>query len=73
MGEKNSMFTTVSVPTSLYKKIEEKIQGTEFTSVPAYIVFVLNEVISDNEEREEFNEGDEIVIKERLKSLGYID
>jgi len=66
-------FTTISIPTSLYKKIEERIQGTEFKTVPAYISFVLNEVVSEGEEEQEFIAEDEEKIKGRLRSLGYLD
>jgi len=33
--------TNVSIPTSLYKKIEEKIKGSEITSVSSYVAKVL--------------------------------
>ena len=36
-------FTTVSIPTSLYKKIEEAIKGTDVTSVSSYIAKVVRE------------------------------
>ena len=39
-------FTAVSIPTSLYKKIEEAIQGTEVTSVASYVAKVLRESLS---------------------------
>lgn len=34
-------FTPVSIPTSLYKKIEETIKGTEYSSVGSYVAKVL--------------------------------
>ena len=67
-------FTTVSIPTSLYKKIEEAIRGTEIGSVSAYIVKVVRESFSkDQEAKEVFSQEDEEKVKERLKALGYID
>ncbi|MCR4410194.1 MAG: CopG family transcriptional regulator [Candidatus Saccharicenans sp.] len=67
-------FTPVSIPTSLYKKIEEKIKGTEFSSVSSYVTKVLRESLSKNEENKEvFSAEEEEKIKERLKALGYID
>jgi len=72
--EKESQFTTISIPTSLYKKIEERIDDEEFTSVSAYVTFVLNEVLSDEEDDVgQFSEEDEEKVKERLRSLGYLD
>ncbi len=67
-------FTPVSIPTSLYKKIEEKIKGTEFSSVSSYVTKVLRESLAKNEENKEvFSPEEEEKIKERLKALGYID
>lgn len=67
-------FTPVSIPTSLYKKIEEKIKGTEFGSVSSYVTKVLRESLARSEENKEvFSAEEEEKIKERLKALGYID
>ena len=68
-------FTTVTIPTSLYKKIEESIKGTETTSVSSAIVNLLREALSKKEEAkpEVFNAEEEEKVKERLKALGYID
>ena len=67
-------FTDVSIPTSLYKKIEEKIKGSEITSVSSYVAKVLRESLSKEEETQEaLTKEDEEKIKKRLKALGYID
>ncbi len=67
-------FTNISIPTALYKQIEEKIKGTEITSVASYVTKVLRESLSGKEEtKESFSEEDEEKVKERLKALGYID
>ncbi|MCI4445961.1 MAG: CopG family transcriptional regulator, partial [Candidatus Aminicenantes bacterium] len=46
-------FSSVSIPTSLYKKIEEKIKGTEFSSVSGYVTKVLRESLAREEENKE--------------------
>ena len=67
-------FMAVSIPTSLYKKIEEAIKGTDVTSVASYVTKVLRESLSKEQETKEvFSEEDEEKVKERLKALGYID
>lgn len=67
-------FTSISIPTSLYKKIEEKIKGTEFSSVSSYVTKILRENLAKEEENKEvFSAEEEEKIKERLKALGYID
>jgi len=65
---------TISIPTSLYKKIEEKIKGSEFSSVSSYVTKVLREKLAQEEKSTEvFTPEEEEKIKERLKALGYID
>ncbi len=70
-GEKK--FTTVSIPTPLFKKIEDRIKGTGFTSVSNYVTYVLREVVAEEKHEEPFTEEDEERVKERLRALGYID
>jgi Arc/MetJ-type ribon-helix-helix transcriptional regulator len=73
MGEGGKKFTTVSIPAPLFKKIEERIKGTGFTSVSSYVTYVLREVVSEEEEAEPFSKEDEERVKKRLRALGYID
>jgi metal-responsive CopG/Arc/MetJ family transcriptional regulator len=70
--EKDSM--NVSIPASLYRKIEEVIKGTDGASVSGYVAKVLRERLSQEEKTgETFSKEDEEKVKERLKALGYID
>jgi metal-responsive CopG/Arc/MetJ family transcriptional regulator len=67
-------FTSVSIPTSLYKKIEETIKGTNVSSVSSYVAKILREALSKEEAKDDvFSKEDEEKVKERLKALGYID
>ncbi len=70
-------FTTISIPTRLADKIKKRIEKTGFHSLSAYVTYVLREVISSVEEEEAeeepFSKEDEEKIKERLRSLGYLD
>jgi Arc/MetJ-type ribon-helix-helix transcriptional regulator len=67
-------FTNISIPTSLYKKIEEKIKDSEISSVSSYITKILRESLSKEEGSEQpLSKEDEEKVKERLKALGYID
>lgn len=74
MAGDEKKFTTVSIPTPLFKKVEERIKGTGFTSVSSYVTYVLREVISEEEdEAEPFTKADEERVKDRLRALGYLD
>ncbi len=67
-------FTTVSIPTPLFQKVAERIEGTGFTSVSSYVTYVLREVVvEESEEEQPFSEEDEERIKDRLRALGYLD
>ncbi len=64
----------VSIPASLYKKIEEKIKGTEIDSVSSYVSKVIQENLAKEEgASESLSKDDEEKVKERLKALGYLD
>jgi metal-responsive CopG/Arc/MetJ family transcriptional regulator len=65
---------TVSIPASLYKKIEETIKGTGDASISDYIAKALREKLAQEEKKgDSFSQEDEEKVKERLKALGYID
>ena len=67
-------FTTVSIPTPLFKKVVERIKGTGFSSVSSYVAYVLREIITEEEEEEQpFSKEDKERVKERLRALGYIE
>jgi Arc/MetJ-type ribon-helix-helix transcriptional regulator len=74
--KRTGKFTSVSVPVPLFNKIEDRIEGTGFTSVSSYVTYVLREIIANKEEEEAenpFTEEDEKKVKDRLKALGYLD
>lgn len=62
----------ISIPQSLYNRIQERIKGTGFSSVDEYVTYVLREVLSEDEAGE-FTEEDEEKVRERLRSLGYLE
>jgi Arc/MetJ-type ribon-helix-helix transcriptional regulator len=71
MMAEEKKYTTVSIPVPLYNKVKEKIKDTGFTSVSDYVVYVLRELMSEDEKG--FSKEDEEKVKGRLRSLGYID
>ncbi|MHA1124028.1 MAG: CopG family transcriptional regulator [Candidatus Heimdallarchaeota archaeon] len=68
-------YTSVSIPKVLHGKVEEHIKDTGFTSVSSYVTYVLRQILSeeDRESGEAFSKKDEEKIRQRLKSLGYIE
>ena len=64
----------ISIPKSIYEKIKERIKQTDFDSVSSYVKYILEEVLSEDDEDETvFSEEDEKRVKDRLKALGYLD
>ena len=64
----------IESPATLYRRIEEKIVDTGFSDVNEYIIYVLREVLAEDEaDEEELSEEDVEKIKNRLRSLGYLE
>lgn len=65
----------ISIPKQLAEKIKKRIEGTSFNSLSSYVIYVMSEVLSeiDEDTQELFTKEDEERVKQRLRSLGYLD
>jgi Arc/MetJ-type ribon-helix-helix transcriptional regulator len=65
---------TIKIPRELYEKLREMIEGTGFSSVTEFIVFVMRSLASSGKIKEEDKLTEEEVkeVRERLRGLGYI-
>jgi len=65
---------TIKIPRELYKKLREMIEGTGFSSVTEFIVFVMRSLASGGKLKEEDKLTDEEVeaVRERLRRLAYL-
>ncbi len=63
---------TVAVPEEIAEGLERKIRGSSFDSLDAFVSFVLARLLERPGEVG-FTEEDERLLRERLRSLGYID
>jgi len=63
---------TVKLPEDLVAALAERVHGTSFESVDAFIAFVLARLL-DQPATTGFTEEEERSLRERLRSLGYID
>lgn len=63
---------TIRIPEEVARAIEERIRSSSFGSVDAFVAFVLARLLEQSPD-EAFSEADEKALKERLRSLGYID
>ena len=65
---------TIKIPRELYQKLRKIIDGTGFSSVNEFIVFVMRSVASGGEIGSEDRLTTEEIkaVRERLKRLGYL-
>jgi len=66
---------SITIPSTLYKRLEEMIEETDFESVSAYATYLLREALThfELESKEVLSEEEEEKVKERLRDLGYLD
>ena len=65
---------TIKIPRELYQSLGEIIEGTGFSSVTEFIVFVMRTLASGGRVNEEdrLTEKEVRAIRERLRRLGYL-
>ncbi|HTW39827.1 MAG TPA: CopG family transcriptional regulator [Thermoplasmata archaeon] len=63
---------TLRIPEDVARALEERMKGSSFESLDAFVAFVLARLAEHTSEMA-FSEEDERLLKERLRSLGYID
>jgi Arc/MetJ-type ribon-helix-helix transcriptional regulator len=64
--------STIRLPDELVRAIEARIKNSSFDSVDSFVTFVLARLLEEPDVSA-FSEEDERRLKERLRSLGYID
>ncbi|MHB8352559.1 MAG: CopG family transcriptional regulator [Thermoplasmata archaeon] len=72
MTEELSEPRHIEIPADLAEALERRIEGTGFPSVDAFVGFVLARLCEETA-TEPFSEEEERRLRERLRSLGYID
>ncbi len=65
---------TIKIPRELYRKLEKMIEGTGFSSVTEFIVFVMRTLAMGGPigEPDRLTAEEVRAIRERLKRLGYL-
>jgi len=65
---------TIKIPRELYHKLGQLIEGTGFSSVTEFIVFVMRSLASSGEIKvnDKLTAEEVRVVRERLKILGYL-
>ena len=65
---------TIKIPRELYETLQPMVEGTGFSSVTEFIVFVMRTLASTGkiDEEDKLTEDEVKIIKDRLKRLGYL-
>ncbi|MGC9444792.1 MAG: CopG family transcriptional regulator [Candidatus Methanospirareceae archaeon] len=65
---------TIKIPRELYRTLQDMIEGTGFSSVNEFIVFVMRSLASSGKLKEDdrLTEDEVKAIRERLRRLGYL-
>lgn len=67
---------TVELPEHIIERVVDRLPRTEWNDPAGYITYVLEEVLYQVEqetENDDFESVNEDEVKDRLKSLGYLD
>ena len=64
----------ITLSRAVVEKIEEKIKNSKYTSVSSYVEEVVREVLTAEEmEMELFSQEEKVMIRKKLKELGYLE
>jgi hypothetical protein len=63
---------TVKIPEEIARRLEQKLSQTSFASLDDFVSFVLAR-LAESPSETPFSEDEERQLRERLRSLGYID
>jgi len=75
MTQKQETMST-DIPARIIDRVEDRLPRTEFDTPAEYITYVMEEVlyrVEQETEDDDFETVDEEEVKDRLKSLGYLD
>lgn len=67
---------SLELPQRIVERVEDRLPRTEWDTPPEYITFVLEEVlyhVEQETEDDDFEPVDEAEVRDRLKSLGYLN
>jgi hypothetical protein len=63
---------TIKIPEEIARQLERKLTHTSFASLDDFVAFVLAR-LAESPSETPFSEDEERQLRERLRSLGYID
>lgn len=67
---------TLKIPRELYDNLKELIEDTGFSSVNSFVIYTMRTIVSSGRftgEKDSLTDSEIKNVRERLKTLGYID
>ena len=64
---------TIVLPEELARRLEARLRGSAFSDLDDFVAFVLARLLEAPAGEVPLSEADEARLRERLRSLGYID
>ena len=71
-GEKRK-YTTITIPTKLFEKLQGRIEDTGFSSVSDYATYILRETFADISTARQKGSKEAGAVVNKLKALGYLE
>lgn len=65
-------YTTITIPTQLFNKLQEKIKDTGFSSVSDCVTYILRETVAEMNTRG-LGKKEELSVIGKFKALGYMN
>ncbi|MFH1888565.1 MAG: CopG family transcriptional regulator [Candidatus Omnitrophota bacterium] len=72
MDNQSNEYVQIPIPGIIVEKIKKRIKDTEFSTVSEYVMFILKEVLGEEDKKDMLTEEEEKEVKETLKKLGYL-
>ncbi len=64
-------YIEIKLPNKLAGKLAKKIEETGFSTITEYVVYILEQAVSEGSKSVEMDEEEEKRVKKRLRELGY--
>ena len=76
MAHEHEETVALEIPKRIVDRVEDRLARTEWDDPEAYVTYVMEEVlyrVEKETEDDDFEAVDEAEVKDRLKSLGYLN
>jgi metal-responsive CopG/Arc/MetJ family transcriptional regulator len=73
IGVEKRKYTTITIPTKLFEKLQDRIKNTGFSSVSDYATYILRETFADISVSRQKGTKEAGTVISKLRALGYLE